>query len=211
MIIRTYRPPPPLSEFIVIDVLPCSSMMGVHFKPGGAAPFLDMPASVLKDSVVELDAIWGNATHDLGDALLEEPMPDAKFRLLQDFLAQLARGRFERSDAVAYALQRFMALPHESNMRRVAAELGVSHKHFIAQFRDEVGLTPKRFCRVRRFQEVLGRIEQREAIEWADLASACGYYDQAHFIHDFHAFSGLNPPEYLTQRGEYLNYVPIRV
>ena len=198
------------SEYIVIDVLPRSSMMGVHFKPGGAAPFLGMPANELKDSVVELDAVWGNATNDLREALLEQPTPEGKFRLLEEFLVRLARGRFDRSDAVAYALRRFMAGPHEVTMREVAHELGLSRKHFIARFRDEVGLTPKRFCRIQRFQRVLQRIEQQRAVEWADVATACGYYDQAHFINDFHTFGGLNPSAYLTDRGEYLNFVPIR-
>ena len=87
--------------------------------------------------------------------------------------------------------------------------MGISHKHFIAQFRAVVGLTPKRFCRIRRFQQVLAEVEARQAVKWADLACACGYYDQAHFVHDFQGFSGLNPSAYLTQRGEYLNFVPM--
>lgn len=197
------------SEFIVIDVLPCASMMGVHFRPGGAAPFLGMPASELTDQVIESDTLWGTRANDLREHLLEQPTPEAKFHALEEFLLRVARG-LERSAAVRHALRRFMAVPHESSMRAVAAELGISHKHFIAQFRDEVGLTPKRFCRIRRFQHVLRQIEEHKAIEWADVASACGYYDQAHFIHDFQGFSGLNPSAYLTQRGEYLNFVPIR-
>lgn len=198
------------SEFIVIDALPCASMMGIHFRPGGAAPFLGMPATELTDQVIETDAVWGAAANDLYQILLEQPTPDAKFQALEKFLLRVARGRVEPSAAVRLALGRFLAAPHESSIGRIAAELGISHKHFIRRFRDEVGLTPKRFCRIRRFQQVLARIQQLKAIEWADVASTCGYYDQAHFIHDFHAFSGLNPSAYLTERGEYLNYVPIR-
>lgn len=198
------------SEYILIDALPCSSMMGAHFKPGGVAPFLGMPAAELTGSVVELDAIWGNATLDLRDALLEAPTPEIKLDLLEDFLLRIACGRFGRSRAVAYALDRFTEAPHEMTMQEVSDELSMSHKHFIAQFRAEVGLTPKRFCRIRRFQQVLRRIEGRKAVEWADVAFACGYYDQSHFIHDFQSFSGLNPSAYLTERGEYLNFVAVR-
>ena len=198
------------SEFIEIDVLPVASMMGVHFKPGGVAPFLGMPASELADSVVELDAIWGSSVCDLRNALLEQKTPEGKFQLLADFLMRMGCRRFDRSPAVAHALKQFAADPHDVVVREVAAELSMSHKHFIAQFRAEVGLTPKRFCRIRRFQQVLQRIEGRKAVEWADVASACGYYDQSHFIHDFQSFSGLNPSAYLTERGEYLNFVPVR-
>ena len=91
---------------------------------------------------------------------------------------------------------------------QVADQLGLSHKHFIDCFRAQVGLTPKRFCRVRRFQRALAGIGAGGAVDWAQLACACGYFDQAHFIHDFRAFSGLKPSAYLAQRGELLNFVP---
>ena len=96
-----------------------------------------------------------------------------------------------------------------TSIDNVAGELGVSHKHLIQRFRDEVGLTPKRFCRIRRFRSVLSAIQNQHTVDWADLACACGYFDQAHFIREFRDFSGLNPSAYLTQRGEYLGYVPV--
>ncbi len=85
----------------------------------------------------------------------------------------------------------------------------MSHKHFIAQFRRHVGLTPKLFCRIRRFQQVLTQVASRRTVEWADVAYSCGYYDQAHFVHDFQRFSGLNPSTYLSERPEYPNFVPV--
>jgi AraC-like DNA-binding protein len=78
----------------------------------------------------------------------------------------------------------------------------VSHKQFIEQFRREVGLTPKLFCRIRRFQEVLGLIHSQKTVNWADVACSCGYFDQAHFVNDFLAFAGLNPSAYLDRRLE---------
>jgi AraC-like DNA-binding protein len=46
-------------------------------------------------------------------------------------------------------------------------------------------------------------------VDWSDAALACGYFDQAHFIHDFRAFSGINPSTYLAQKTEHLNHVPL--
>ena len=86
-------------------------------------------------------------------------------------------------------------------------EIGLSPRRFIEVFKDEVGLRPKVFCRVRRFQRVLASIHRQESVEWADVAVACGYYDQAHFIHDFRAFSGINPTAYLERRGRHRNHV----
>jgi AraC-like DNA-binding protein len=60
-----------------------------------------------------------------------------------------------------------------------------------------------------RFRRVLSEIEARRPVGWADLAAACGYYDQSHFIQEFRGFSGMNPGAYLRSRGEYLGYLPL--
>ena len=70
-------------------------------------------------------------------------------------------------------------------------------------------VTPKLFCRVRRFQQVLRLIGSGRPVAWAAVAADCGYFDQAHFIHDFRAFSGINPSTYIAQRTEHLNHVPM--
>jgi AraC-like DNA-binding protein len=62
---------------------------------------------------------------------------------------------------------------------------------------------------VRRFQQVLQAIHKGVEVDWVDLAADCGYFDQAHFIHDFKEFSGINPTTYLVQKTEHLNHVPI--
>src|SRR5262249_61410279 len=83
---------------------------------------------------------------------------------------------------------------------QVADQLALSHARFIELFREEVGLRPKQFCRVRRFVSVLQRIRNEERPNWAQLALACGYYDQAHFCHDFQQFAGVSPSVYLRDR-----------
>ncbi len=125
-----------------------------------------------------------------------------------ELLARLAERR-TRHPAVGYALSEFRRGPHASRVSRVSGAIGLSQRRFIQVFRQEVGLTPKLFCRVRRFQRVLSRIYRHEDIEWADVAVGCGYFDQAHFIHDFRAFSGINPTAYLAAGGRHRNHVPI--
>ena len=66
-------------------------MMGIHFKPGGAYPFFGFPITELKDTVVELEAVWGAISMHLRDELLEAPNPAEKFRVLEEFLLDQAR------------------------------------------------------------------------------------------------------------------------
>jgi AraC-like DNA-binding protein len=190
-------------EYLVIDALPGSSMIGAHFLAGGAAPFLGLPCDEISNSVVELDALWGQRAWEWRDRLLAAKGPQAKLVLLEKLLTDcLTRTRWKNDfhGKINWALNRFIREPHLQKIQSVTDELSISHKHFIEQFRREVGLTPKLFCRVRRFQQVLGRIHSQQTVSWADVAYSCGYFDQAHFVNDFVAFAGLNPTAYLRQQ-----------
>lgn len=200
------------SKYIIIDALPGSSMIGVHFKPGGAAAIVGLPADELRDQVVELEGIWSTRAAELREQLLDARGARAKFQVLERFLLGELAGR--ASDArqqrrVFWALEQFAARAEVTSIRAVVDQLGVSHKQFIADFRRHVGLTPKLFCRIQRFQQVLAELQSGGRVEWADVACTCGYFDQAHFVHDFQAFSGLNPSTYRTADVEHANFVPV--
>lgn len=199
----------PQPEFIVIDVLPQATMMGVHLKPGGLAAFVPMPAGELSGALVELDVLWGRDGRDLRNALLETSGLQAKFNLLEAFLLRRAHGRLLANRAVSAAIQMLRLDGEVPLVADVAASLGMSHKHFIEQFRNTVGLSPKRFARIHRFQRALGDLHARREVDWVSLAGASGYYDQAHFINDFQAFSGLTPTSYLEQPGADARFVPL--
>ncbi|HVN03907.1 MAG TPA: helix-turn-helix domain-containing protein, partial [Bryobacteraceae bacterium] len=126
----------------------------------------------------------------------------------QTLLARLGCRRVAHP-AVVFAVNEFYTAPHMHTIADVTGQIGLSAKRFIQVFHDQVGLTPKLFCRVRRFQRVLRTINQGRTIAWADVAADCGYFDQAHFIRDFRDFSGINPSAYVTQRTEHLNHVPL--
>ena len=197
------------SGYLVIDVLSGSSMIGAHFHPGGMAAFFSPSAGELADRVAEADGIWGADACGMRERLLDAPNPAAKFRELETFL--LAKSNQRRRNAVSerrmdWALRQFMRAPDVVRIAAVADEVGLSRRHFIDEFRRRVGVTPKLFCRIRRFQQVLADVNSRGEVEWADVAVACGYYDQAHFINDFRNFSGLNPTAYLRCRTDYPNF-----
>jgi AraC-like DNA-binding protein len=123
-------------------------------------------------------------------------------------LSELARG-FDQHRAVDFALCRFMDQPRAATVAGVTDQIGLSPKRFIQVFRDQTGFTPKVFCRIRRFQQALDRIAGVKTVDWANVALDCGYFDQAHFIHDFRAFSGINPTTYLAHQTPHRNHVPL--
>lgn len=198
------------SESMVINTASLAAMIGVHFRPGSIVPFFQLPANELHNLPVPLDNLWGSKAHDLHHRLLEAKTVQARFAILEkSLLACVARSEAPHP-AVAFALDQFHRIPHTQTIADVSEQIGLSQKRFIRTFREEVGLTPKLYCRIRRFQEVLRQINKGQPIAWVDIAASCGYFDQAHFIHDFQAFSGLNPSTYLSlHRGEWMNHVPL--
>jgi AraC-like DNA-binding protein len=179
--------------------------MGVLFKPGGAYPFLDAPAGELQNLNVPLDALWGSEAQDLRDRLQEATTPDSRFQVLEECLLGRVNLSRERHPAVTLALRAFQAVPQVQTIAEVAKDSGLSQKWFIESFRAHVGLTPKLYCRLRRFQRALALIGRRQQLDWAHLALTCGYFDQAHFIRDFRAFSDICPSKYLVDRTEHSN------
>jgi AraC-like DNA-binding protein len=199
----------PHSEFIVIDTAPNASMIGAHFRPGGANAFFGLPLAELQNAVVDLEVFWNGAAATLRDQLLDAASPIDKFRIFEDALLTRWRGIPVTHRAVRYALAQLMREPQNATIGTVINEVGLSPRRFIQVFSEQVGMTPKLFCRVRRFQRSLYQIQHRRDVLWADLAAECGYYDQAHFISDFKEFCGITPGNYLKQAPEYPNFVPI--
>ncbi|HYM74427.1 MAG TPA: helix-turn-helix domain-containing protein [Candidatus Dormibacteraeota bacterium] len=176
-----------------------ASVLGVHFKPGGAYPFLGLAANELADTHVNLQDIWGRAAGDIRERLSFEQSPRQRFRILEGaLLARLLRP-LERHPAVAQALAGLRIVTPRSLVRNLVLESGISKRRFIDVFNFEVGIKPKLFARIQRFQRVLRTVHRSPALEWGQVALEYGYYDQSHLIRDFLAFSGFSPADYLRR------------
>jgi AraC-like DNA-binding protein len=192
----------PYNGFFVTDAAEEVSVMGVHFKPGGAFPFLGPPAHELADSHIDLEAIWGRTAAEMREQLSEISSPTHRLLLLEKLLMSRLSCQQQHHSAVALALDRFAQAGGRTRTRELARQASLSQKRFIDVFRSEVGLSPKLFNRVVRFQRVLTTVHAGSAPDWTQLALDNGYFDQSHLIRDFLAFSGLSPVDYLHRLRE---------
>ena len=129
--------------------------------------------------------------------------------MMECCLLERLRRPLERHPAVSFALDRFLGLRQPPSVSQVVEQVGFSQRRFIQLFADEVGLTPKLFCRVSRFQKVVQVAHTHEQINWTQVALDCGYYDQAHFVHDFQSFAGITPSDYMARKTPHVNHVPM--
>jgi AraC-like DNA-binding protein len=199
----------PRSEPFVIDTAAQDRVFGIQFRAGGTFPFFRAPGREFENRDVDLSLLWRGAAGQLREQLLESSSVKVMFRVAETALmAQLVRP-LELHPAVATAARCFSARPHRSRVAAIVENMGISHRRFLELFAGQIGMTPKGFCRVRRFQRVLSHVNAASVVDWPQLALDCGYYDQAHFIHDFQEFSGFSPTEYSAAKTPHANHVPL--
>lgn len=194
---------------IVIDEAGDVRLIGVRLRAGGAWQFLGLPLSEFTGRVVELDAVLGREIDHLRNDLGEACDDEASFALVEAWLLERIRARAQPPRAVSYALEIIRRGGDAVRIGQIADEVGLSHKHLLREFDRCVGVRPKVFARICSFQRAINWIGHKPSVDWADAAVACGYYDQAHFIHEFRGFSGLTPASYLAKRGPFLNYLAL--
>ena len=130
-----------------------------------------------------------------------------KLGALDGFFAALLRQSAERSELVDQALHVFRE--NGLSIAECAKSVGVSERRLSQVFREHVGIAPKMWCRVRRFQTAARALHEGADVPWVELALACGYNDQSHFANDFRAFSGVDPTTYCTRRGTWQNHISV--
>jgi AraC-like DNA-binding protein len=196
-------------EYELIDRSDLADLIGIIFRPGGFACFCDDPVDAFSHRNTSLEDIWNRQARALRDRLGELASPEARLECLEHFLTSSYADRVGTNPVIDFALRRFAQARNVTRVEQVARETGWSTRHFSQIFREHVGVSPKAWCRIQRFQSALRQLHSGSEVEWADLALDCGYYDQAHFSNEFRAFSGVNPSTYSAQRTQWLNHIRV--
>jgi AraC-like DNA-binding protein len=189
------------STYEIIDNTDLACLIGLVFRPGGFAALVGAPADLFANRFVDLEDVWGVEARRLRDRLGEISTPGGRLACLEEFLSgKLTAGRrrtaLDDHPAVGFALDQFGRVPSAVSVAQVARSTGWSARRFSQLFRERVGLTPKVWCRIQRFQRAVRQLHAGPEIRWGELALDCGYYDQSHFANEFRAFSGINISTY---------------
>jgi len=187
-------------RYVLVGSTGAYACVQINFTILGARLFLGRPLRELRNQVLALDDVLGADAARLTMRLQEAPTWAARFDLLdRDILARIASRRSPAS-GVVIAWQELVRHGGQRRISELAQDVGWSHKHLVSRFTDEIGLAPKALARVLRFGRAAELLQVTERGRFADVAYACGYYDQAHFTRDFHAFAGVTPSELLASR-----------
>jgi AraC-like DNA-binding protein len=184
-----YKVAPPIPRFV-----------RVVFRPGGAYPFFGVPIDELSDQMVPLVELWGSSGTRLCELLLAAASDDEAASLVEDALVRRMRvAPFEPAGALAARAAVALLAPGDRPVDDVARALGISERHLRRAFRSTVGMAPRTFTRVARFQRALALGAARPG-RWNEVARAAGYFDQAHLTGDFNDLARVSPAAYAAGR-----------
>jgi AraC-like DNA-binding protein len=173
-----------------------NALLGVALNARGSFPWLGERMDGLSDRIIALADALGDGALRLRERLLNTPSLPARFRVVERWLLARLKPRMVVHPAVRWAVDRLEATGGRMSIEELATQTGFTRKHLGNLFQQQVGLSPKALARVHRFRramEILNRANGQ--VPWAELADACGFYDQSHLINEFRRFTGFSPVE----------------
>jgi AraC-like DNA-binding protein len=180
--------------FLEIEAPHGTLLLGVAFAPAGAYGILGVAQRGLAGEVVELTALLGDRISALRQRLLETDGPAARLALVERWLCERAAGGRAVDPLTSWAARRLASSAGQGRIERLADAGGVSRQRLHALFREQIGLSPKALARIHRFQHALALL-RHQRLPAAEVAAACGYFDQSHLIRDLKQLSGCTPGE----------------
>jgi AraC-like DNA-binding protein len=178
---------------VISESTGASRCVQVDLTPLGACRILGMPLGPLAGRTVALDQLLVGHADELAGRLAEAAGTEQRFALLDDVLqARIAASPAPRRELL-WAWDELESSGGLRSIGSLGTELGWSRKRMTGCFKEHLGVPPKVVARIIRFERVASLVRREPAISWAQAAFRCGYFDQAHLIHDCRQFTGVTP------------------
>jgi len=169
---------------------------GIKFRPGGFQPFLRGDVSTLTNRSLPVASILGGTGDAWVEAIRAAADIQARVELAERFLGERRPAADPKVAQAATCVARIAADPAITSVEQLIAQ-GESGKRGLQRlFKHYVGVGPKWIINRYRLHEAVARIQAGAVVDWAQLALELGYFDQAHFIRDFHALVGMTPGDF---------------
>ena len=168
-------------------------LLVIQFKPTGFYRIFGIPSAEITDYLGDSDGVFPKEVVQLHEQLNEAKTPFEMFQLTERFLlANLNKSRM-KGPGLEKATDLMLNQPNTYSIEEMAYHYNMSLKTFERKFIQQVGLCPKRFERIRRFNLALDLKTYQPNLSWLDICYQTGYYDPMHLIKDFKNFASMTP------------------
>jgi AraC-like DNA-binding protein len=173
-----------------------TGMLSILFKPHGARMFFDLPISEITNQNVDLTLLGHQIAPELTEKIALAGDHKTRISIIEDYLiSKLTDQHLYNSRRLARTIEIINRHKGLVSVGEIASIACLSHKQYDRIFYDFVGLHPKEFLKIVRLQYVFHHHKYNQNETLTELAYACGYYDQAHFVNDFKSLTGLTPKQ----------------
>jgi len=184
-----------------------TKLISILFEPYGISQFFNLPISELLNQTIPLRFLLGIQLNELEDKVFEAKTIKDKIGLIEVFLKQLLiRKKSYQLPRILNSIQEINSNTQNNYILKLASNACLSRKQYERSFTDLVGISPKQFMRVVRFQRALFIKQNNSNKKLTELAYNVGYYDQSHMISEFKQLSGYTPKQYFSQCKSFSDY-----
>jgi len=170
----------------------------IFFQPSGFHALFGIPMTVLADQALEARSILGRGVEELEKQLAEIGDFEGRVRVAEDFIRRQAIRELPQDGVSAVALH-ILRSGGRGHVRDFAEWAGLSGRQLERRFLRQIGVVPKQFARIVRFDAALKAKLRCPVQSWADVAFQCGYYDQTHMISDFRLLASASPVQLIAE------------
>jgi AraC-like DNA-binding protein len=188
-----------MSRSIVIMPRGNVNLFGVRFHPAGAGPLLGFPVSEVTDRILDFADACGVTGKPVENKISEAGSFGERKAIFEAFYLSKLSERGVQDSIAAFAADMILAGRGAHAISGIAKKIGVSDRRLERRFKQFIGISPKTFSRIIRFQTVVSAVQQSGSRNLLDTALSFGYYDQSHLIRDFNEFSGVSPLAYFER------------
>jgi AraC-like DNA-binding protein len=173
--------------------------IAVCFYPGAAYRFFGLSMQELSDSATELSQLWGRIAGEMEEKIAGAATDQERIDIVQDYLQRQFIQQAELNGQMAHSIQIANDMKGLLSVRQLADESHISERQLHRRFMRYLGISPKEYLSMNRFLHSLVQLKKQPLSSLTDIAYESGYYDQAHFNHEYRVFAGLSPGEVLTR------------
>lgn len=188
-----------MRSFLDIKPTGTTGFMAIRFSASGACQFFGIPMKEIAGYSTDLSNAWGSPAKEIEDRILSASSNIQRVSIIQDYLLLQITKHYRESKTVNYCLNEIALSAGQVSIDALARKAGIGNRQLLRQFDAHVGLSPKEFARIVKFNHALRYMQRNPATSMTDAAHYSGYYDQAHFIRDIKEYSGMTPTEYMQR------------
>lgn len=194
-----------IRNFFYLENTGMSGVLGIKLKPTALTHLFNLRMDVYTDKVVPLESVLGKIFQPIIDAVETIRDHETILHLVNEQLGLLCSKVNLTETPVDKAVASILHRKGMITVAEMASEAGVGERHLERLFKKYVGLSPKFYARIIRFNYIFQLIQQEDPA-WTSITFDSGFYDQSHFIRNFKAFTGEDPSAYFFEAQNMANF-----